>query len=100
MMAQGIKQLLTMDISLDSLREVVETKHVELNTVFFAFGTKKELIYHNVIDKTGGFVGIGKSLQIKSDFNKEYFTKADAEVLKEIELFVKKGDKLDIGKVI
>ena len=88
------EQLLTMDISLDSLREVVGTKHEELNTVFFSFGTKKELIYHNVIDKKGGFAGIGKSLQMKPDFNKGYFTKANAESLVEIELYVKKANIL------
>lgn len=83
------EKLVMMDISLDSLKAEVHAKHLEMNKVYYAFGTKKELMYHNIIDKSGGFIGIGKTYQLKDDFNKEYFTIANAEELKEIELYVK-----------
>ena len=83
------EKLATMDISLDSLKAEVHAKHAEMNKVYYAFGTKKELMDHNIIDKSGGFIGIGKTYQLKDDFNKEYFTMADAESLSEIELYVK-----------
>ena len=83
------EQLAQMDISLDSLKEVVQAKHMALNKVYYAFGTRKELMYHNVIDKSGGFIGIGKTYQLKDNFDKSYFTESNAEELKEIEIFVK-----------
>lgn len=85
------EKLAMMDISLDSLKAEVVAKHTEMNKVYYAFGTKKELLYHNIIDKTGGFIGLGKTLQVKDDFNKEYFTQADAESLTKIELYVKEA---------
>lgn len=69
---------------------VIEGKDDELNTVFYALGTKKELIENNVLTKEGGFIGLGKTTKLKGDFNKEYFTKADLRTLKEISIFAKK----------
>ena len=78
-----------LDISLDSLKQEFMVQHVEMNKVYYAFGSRKELLYNKVIDKKGGFIGLGKSYQVKSDFNKDYFTAADAETLDSIDLFVK-----------
>lgn len=88
------EELAKMDISLDSLKAEYAQQHVEMNKVYYAFGSKKELMYHNIIDKTGGFIGIGKSLQIKANFNKEYFTEADQESLESIDLFVSEAKLL------
>jgi len=88
------EELAKIDISLDSLKEEYVKQHEEMQIVYYAFGTKKELIYHNIIDKKGGFIGIGQSLQLKQDFNKDYFTKADAENLTAIDLFVKEATVL------
>lgn len=88
------EELAKMDISLDSLKEEFVKQHEEMNVVHYAFGNRKELIEHKVINKSGGFIGLGKSMKISSDFNKEYFTQADAEELESIELFVKKATLL------
>jgi len=69
---------------------VIEGKDDELNTVYYALGTKKELIENNVLTKEGGFIGLGKTTKLKGDFNKDYFTKADKRTLKEIQVFAKK----------
>jgi hypothetical protein len=85
------ESLSQMDISLDSLKLAYVEQKDEMNTVFYAFGSTKELMYHNIIDKKGGFIGIGKSYQLKPDFNKAYFTQANAEKLESIDLFVKEA---------
>ncbi len=50
----------------------------ELNTVYYAYGTAKELQENGVIEKKNGFMGIGKKTSLKEDFNDQYFTKIDA----------------------
>lgn len=61
-----------------------------LNTAYYAIGTKKELIEKKVISKEGGFIGLGKSTKVNSDFNKEYFTKINVEQTTSINLGAKK----------
>ncbi len=50
----------------------------QLNTGWYVFGTKKELREQNILD--GGEV-------LRSDFNRDYFTKVDIRVTKEIKLY-------------
>ena len=57
----------------------------QLNTAYYVFGTKKELQEQNVLQK-------GKVLQ--GNFNKNYFTKIDIRVDKEIKLYSKKAELL------
>jgi hypothetical protein len=62
-----------------------------LNTAYWAFGTKKELAEKNVIEKEGGLLGMGKTLTLKKDFNRDYFQKIDIREFKEIILNAKKA---------
>ncbi len=64
----------------------------ELNTAYFTFGSKSELIDNGVITKEGGFIGIGKISKLKDDFNKTYFTEVKMSELTEIPLGVKKAN--------
>ncbi len=66
-------------------------KTEKLNTAYYAFGTSKELIKNNVLTKDGGFIGMGKNQKLKSDFNKEYFTKVDITTTSTIVLGAKKA---------
>ena len=66
-------------------------KTEKLNTAYYAFGTKKELIEKGVISKEGGFIGIGKTSKVKDDFNKEYFTKIDITNTNSINIGAKKA---------
>ncbi|MCW3086457.1 MAG: hypothetical protein JWP12_3823 [Bacteroidetes bacterium] len=68
-----------------------QVKTEKLNTAYYAFGTKKELIKNNVLTKEGGFLGLGKSEKMKADFNKDYFTKIDASSVNVIPLGAKKA---------
>lgn len=62
-----------------------------MNTAWYAFGSKKELLEHGITDKTGGFLGIGKSTRMKSDFDNSYFTRLNIPQTKSLTLFVKKA---------
>ncbi len=77
----------TLNTSVDELKqetqqkaETISNQDKELHTAYYVFGTKKELKANNVYDG-------GKVLQ--SNFNKNYFTKVDIRVDKEIKLYSK-----------
>ena len=61
----------------------------QVNTVYYAIGTIKELKQKGVIDKEGGIVGIGSTPVLKKHFNSMYFTRADLTKLSEIPLYAK-----------
>lgn len=66
------------------------TKTDMLNTAYYAIGTLKELKEKKVISREGGFIGLGKTTKVSSDFNKEYFTKIDIEQALSINIGAKK----------
>lgn len=72
------------------LEETISSQTTTINTAWFAFGTKKELVDNGIIEKSGGFLGFGKSYRLKSDFDKSYFTKVNITKTFEIPLFAKK----------
>ena len=65
--------------------ETINAQDKELNTAWFVFGTKNELKEQNIYVK-------GKVLQ--SNFNKEYFTKIDIRIDKEIKLYSRSAEML------
>ena len=65
--------------------ETINTQDKQLNTAWFVFGTKKELKEQRIIED-------GKVLQ--ANFNKNYFTKIDIRVDKEIKLYSKSAKLL------
>jgi len=65
--------------------EVINEQDKQLNTAWFVFGTKKELKNQRIIED-------GKVL--RSNFNKNYFTKIDIRVDKEIKLYSKSAKLL------
>lgn len=60
-----------------------EMEH-EMNTVYYAYGTSKELQENKVIEKKNGFLGIGKSTELKANMNDDYFTKVNLKKTKKI----------------
>ena len=77
-------------MNLENVEAESTAKTEKLNTVYYAFGTSKELKEKNVITKEGGFIGLGKSTKLKDDFNKDYFTKIDASQVTSINIGAKK----------
>lgn len=74
--------------------EVIEKQTEEINSAWFVFGSKNELVTKNIITRQGGIVGIGKSSKISSDMNLEYFTKIDVRKTTEIPLMTKEANIL------
>lgn len=65
--------------------QTINTQDKQLNTAWFVFGTKKELKEQGILDD-------GKVL--RGNFNKNYFTKIDIRVDKEIKLYSKSASLL------
>ncbi len=62
----------------------------EKNLAYFVIGTKKELMQKNIIDRKGGFIGIGRSSVLSTDADYSNFTKIDIRNTQEIALTGKK----------
>ena len=58
----------------------------EQNTAYFAIGTKKELRTKNIVDRRGGFIGLGKSTVLANNSDFAAFTKIDTRNTQEIPL--------------
>lgn len=65
--------------------QTISTQDKQLNTAWYVFGTKKELQAQNIYEK--GHV-------LRSNFNKNYFTKIDIRVDREIKLYSKSAEML------
>jgi uncharacterized phage infection (PIP) family protein YhgE len=80
--------------TLNSLRRqqeaIIAYQQEEMNTVYYAYGTQKELREANVITKEGGLLGVGKARKLKDDLNKDYFTAINKFELKNITLKARK----------
>jgi len=84
-------ELANLQTNYEEVKQESEIKTAVINTAFYAYGTKKELIKQGVLTKEGGFAGLGKSTKLKDDFNKQYFTKVDIQSTNEITLACKKA---------
>ena len=73
-----------------NLEQDNQSKIQQLNTAYYIIGTGKELKADGVTEKEGGFIGLGKSMEIKKDFNKDKFTKIDITQVNSIPLGAKK----------
>jgi hypothetical protein len=79
----------TLNFEKELLQLEVQKHKSELYAAWFTFGSKKELLENGIIEKAGGFLGLGKSFRLKSDFNKAYFTQIDINEMLIIPLFSK-----------
>lgn len=50
----------------------------EMNTVYYAYGTSKELQENKIIEKRNGFLGMGKKTELTANLNDTYFTKINS----------------------
>ncbi|HZL10099.1 MAG TPA: hypothetical protein VFC65_08880 [Prolixibacteraceae bacterium] len=79
------------ELALQAKALTIEEQTIAMNTAYYAFGTKKELDENNVIEKEGGFLGLGKTLKMKKDFNRAYFMKIDIRQFNQLPLNTKKA---------
>lgn len=71
-------ELSNLTVNYENVTQESAVKTEKLNTAYYVIGTGKELKQKGVTEKEGGFIGLGKTTELKKDFNKDYFTKIDA----------------------
>lgn len=72
-------------------QQAIDEKTAALNTAYYVVGTTKQLMEKKVIDKTGGFIGIGRAKTVTADFDKSNFTKTDVTIFTELPINKKKA---------
>lgn len=83
-------ELSNLVVNYESLEQENEVKTEKLNLAYYVIGTSKELKEKGIVTKEGGFVGIGKTTNLKKDFNRDYFTKVDISQVSVIPIGAKK----------
>ncbi|MEI6816536.1 MAG: hypothetical protein WCL14_07985 [Bacteroidota bacterium] len=72
--------------------QTIQEQTTKLNTAYFVLGTYKELKTKKILDKDGGFLGIGRTEKVKDDFNTDAFTKIDITQTNNIKIESKKAE--------
>ncbi len=67
----------SLEIQNREINQLVDQKTEELNSAWYVFGTESELREQSIIEKKGGFLGLGKTTVVNSDASKDYFTRVD-----------------------
>ena len=84
-------QVNTLSDETEKQKSTISSQEKEINTVYYVFGTTKELKEQKII--SGG--GLFKASEVmKGDFNKNYFTKEDLRTFKQVSLESKKAKLL------
>lgn len=76
---------------LEEKTTTIDQQTSAMNTAYYVFGTAKELVENGIVEKEGGFLGIGRSLRFRKDFNPDLFTKVNIRAVDEINLNSKKA---------
>jgi chromosome segregation ATPase len=58
-------------------QRVIEDQTTKLHTAYYTTGTFKELEAKKIVNKEGGFLGIGREKKLQKDFNSEAFNTID-----------------------
>ena len=87
-------ELGNLEANIAIVQDESEKKTEKLNTAYYCMGTGKELKEKGVTTKEGGVLGMGKVYTLKTDFNRDYFTKVDVSKLEEIPVMTKKAKVL------
>ena len=83
-------ELSNLNTNYESLQNESNAKTTQMNTAFYIIGTGKELKADGITEKEGGFIGLGKTTEIKDDFAKDKFTQIDVTQVTEIPIGAKK----------
>ena len=76
----------TLTAQTEDQAKTIADKTTKLNTAYYTTGTYKELETKHVLNKEGGFLGIGKNKKMVNDFKSDAFTMIDVTQTKSIEL--------------
>lgn len=70
--------------------QVIVSKDNELNKVYYISGTAKELKEKGIIQREGGFLGLGRNTDLKNSVDKQYFSELDQRTTLMLPIFAKK----------
>lgn len=76
----------TLSANKRTLEENVTARTNELNTAYFVIGSQKELEQKGIINRSGGFIGIGKTATVNANVNLDNFTKIDIRSFEGVEI--------------
>ena len=72
--------------AINMVRAQVMIMTIRLNTVYYVCGNMKQLKNNGVVNKQGGFIGIGRTAKVNPEINNSKYTQADLTTLKEVSL--------------
>jgi hypothetical protein len=73
-------------IAINMVRAQVMVMTIQMNTVYYVSGTTKELKDNGIVNKQGGFIGIGRTSKVNPDIDNSKYTQADLTTLKGVSL--------------
>jgi DNA repair exonuclease SbcCD ATPase subunit len=76
--------------------QTIAEKDAKINKVFFIKGSFKELEQKKIVDREGGFLGLGRNIIIQDNFSDEYFTELDK---REVDTIPLNSQKVEIISV-
>lgn len=74
----------------------LEQKTEQLNTAYYVVGTRKELRDQEIIDRTGGLLGLGRTTVVRSDIDTDSFTRVDITEMEEVNVPASKASLLSL----
>jgi hypothetical protein len=83
-----------MDVLREKKERELAKKEDELNRAFYIMGDYKTLDEKSIVDKTGGFIGIGRVKTLNSNLDKSAFTQTDKRNLERLVIESKKAELL------
>lgn len=86
--------LVMKDDSLKMKSQIITEKDNEMNKAYFAMGTYKELKDNGVVQKDGGFLGIGRNEKIQPNLKDSSFTEVDKRNTDVLPIFSKKVEMI------
>ena len=69
--------------------KAIEARDNDLNRVYYIAGTPKELKEKGIIQKEGGFLGLGRNTDLKTSVDKQYFSELDQRTAVRLPVFSK-----------
>ncbi|HNX00407.1 MAG TPA: hypothetical protein PLE74_06730 [Candidatus Cloacimonadota bacterium] len=72
--ATSKQEIATRDKTIAEKEQSIKEQDDMINTVYYIIGTQKELIAKGVMEKTGGFLGIGRSARIQKKYDPANFS--------------------------
>ncbi|MGZ3901357.1 MAG: Cbp1 family collagen-binding glycoprotein adhesin, partial [Bacteroidia bacterium] len=75
-----------------ALAETVTDETDQLHTAYYITGSLKQLQKDSVVDRKGGFLGLGKTKTLKNQFSQRKFKKIDYSKTSTIPIYAKKAN--------